>query len=176
MASVKGLTEEVREALTAAAPEGLTTAELVERCSCADSAQAVSKILYAMRQSGEVASIPNPNGEGRNVHVIATDGRKGTAKRPVAKRRKSAGRQAPEQGGTDLPPDDPKPAPQKTVVRTAYRLSEHLDQLALDAEDVIVEALSRDAEPDLIKCLVTAQGAIHRAALRALIQEFHHHV
>jgi hypothetical protein len=49
MASVKGLPEEVREALAAAAPGGLTSAELVARCSCADSASAVSKIIYALQ-------------------------------------------------------------------------------------------------------------------------------
>lgn len=171
MASLKGLTEEVREALAAAAPAGLTTAELVNRCSCADSATAVSKIIYAMRQGGQVVSEAPPSGEGRNVHRLADNRDRPAKQRKQRTKTVRPRRTNVEQGGTDHAPP-PQSIPAKPAI--AYRLSEHLDQLALDAEDVIGEALSRDADADLIKCLVTAQGAIHRAARRALTQELTH--
>jgi hypothetical protein len=167
MVSSKGLTEEIREALAAAAPGGLSSAELVARCSCADSASAVSKIIYAMRQSGEVVSEAPPSGEGRHVHrLVAVRDRPAKARTKAARKHRATAEQA-------APKHAPRPQiPAKPA--TAYRLSEHLDQLALDAEDVIGEALSRDADADLIRCLVTVQGAIHRAARRALTQELSH--
>jgi hypothetical protein len=194
MASVKGLTDEVREALAAVRPAGLTTAELVERCSCADTAQAVSKIIYAMRQSGEVVSEVPASGEGRHVHRLADRMPRPNGKTPrksgrAPSKRVAGNKQARRQqhadtktagtvglGGTDDPGQITGTVTLESVRATAYRLSEHLDQLALDAEDVLGEALNRNPDPDLIRCLSTAQGAIHRAARRALIQELQNHV